>query len=63
MARVVGFEGSIDTDPTKPDGTPRKLMDSGKLFVMGWRPRVELDAGLRAAYEDFCARQGVETAC
>ena len=63
VARVVGFDGKIATDPTKPDGTPRKLMDSGKLFAMGWRPRVGLDAGLRAAYGDFCARQGAETAC
>lgn len=53
IAKVVGFEGEIDTDPSKPDGTPRKLMDSGKLFAMGWRPKFSLEAGLRNAYEDF----------
>lgn len=53
IAKVVGFEGVIDTDPSKPDGTPRKLMDSGKLFTMGWRPKFSLEAGLRNAYEDF----------
>ncbi len=63
IARVVGFEGSIDTDPTKPDGTPRKLMASGKLFGMGWKPRVEFEEGLRATYRDFCARNGAGAAC
>lgn len=59
VARVVGFEGRIDTDPAMPDGTPRKLLDCGKLFRMGWRPRVELEAGLRDAYRDFLqTRQG-----
>ena len=54
IAKVVGFEGEIDTDATKPDGTPRKLMDSGKLFSMGWNPRVEFEAGLRDTYSSFC---------
>ncbi len=53
IARIVGFEGSIDTDPSKPDGTPRKLMDSGKLFTMGWRPKFGFEDGLRNAYENF----------
>lgn len=53
IANVVGFEDAIDTDPLKPDGTPRKLMDSGRLFGMGWRPKVSLEEGLRNAYEDF----------
>ena len=42
------------TDPSKPDGTPRKLMDSGRLFSMGWQPRISLEDGLKAAYADFC---------
>ena len=54
IARVVGYEGQILTDPSRPDGTPRKLMDSGKLFAMGWQPRIGLEEGLRAAYADFC---------
>lgn len=53
IARVVGFGGGIDTDPGRPDGTPRKLMDSGRLFAMGWKPRIALEDGLRDAYRDF----------
>lgn len=53
IARLVGFEGRIDHDPKKPDGTPRKLMDSSKLFSMGWKPRVGLEEGLRDAYSNF----------
>ena len=53
VARVVGYEGEILTDPSRPDGTPRKLMDSGKLFDMGWKPKFSLEDGLRDAYADF----------
>ena len=53
VAKVVGFQGGITWDTTKPDGTPRKLMDGSKLFALGWRPQVELEAGIRGAYEDF----------
>lgn len=55
IAKVVGYAGKILTDPSRPDGTPRKLMDSGKLFGMGWRPRIDLEDGLRDAYADFRA--------
>ena len=55
-ARVVGFDGEILTDPTRPDGTPRTLMDSGRLFALGWRPRITLEDGLRAAYADFLSQ-------
>ena len=57
IAYVVGFTGDIDTDPTKPDGTPRKLMDCSKLFSMGWQPRVGLEEGLTSAYNDFLQNQ------
>lgn len=50
---TVGYDGEIAFDTTKPDGTPRKLMDSSKLFAMGWKPKVKLESGLKAAYEDF----------
>lgn len=53
VARVVGYDGQILTDPSKPDGTPRKLMDSSRLFGMGWQPRIGLEEGLKAAYADF----------
>jgi GDP-L-fucose synthase len=53
VAHTVGYTGSIRTDPTKPDGTPRKLMDSTRLNALGWKAQVELDVGLKSAYEDF----------
>ncbi len=53
VAKVVGFKGAIEWDTTKPDGTPRKLMDSSKLFAMGWKPKVDLETGIRLSYEDF----------
>ncbi len=52
---VVGFKGEIVRDSSKPDGTPRKLLDVRKLFEQGWRPRVGLKEGLAAAYKDFLA--------
>ena len=56
VKRVVGYEGEIVWDKTKPDGTPRKLMDSSRIFALGWRPRIGLEAGLRLAYADFLSR-------
>ena len=53
IAKVIGYEGSIEFDPTKPDGTPRKLMDSTRLNNLGWQASVSLEAGLRLAYSDF----------
>lgn len=58
VARVVGFEGRIDTDPAMPDGTPRKLLDCSKIFTMGWKPRIGLEEGLRDAYNDFLQGRG-----
>jgi GDP-L-fucose synthase len=53
IQRVVGYAGGIVWDTSKPDGTPRKLMDSSRLFEMGWRPQVDLETGIRRTYEDF----------
>ncbi len=53
IAQVVGFEGDLRFDPTKPDGTPRKLMDSSRMREMGWEPKVGLEEGLRKAYGCF----------
>lgn len=50
---TVGFKGRIVTDPSKPDGTPRKLMDATKLKSMGWTPKYDLPNGLRHAYDSF----------
>jgi GDP-L-fucose synthase len=56
VKRTVGFSGEIVWDKSKPDGTPRKLMDSSRLFALGWKPQVDLAAGIRLAYEDFLAK-------
>jgi GDP-L-fucose synthase len=56
---VVGFAGRIVYDRDKPDGTPRKLMDSSRLYSTGWKPRVALEEGLRRAYQDFLRRQNI----
>jgi GDP-L-fucose synthase len=53
MAQVVGFEGSLEFDSTMPDGTPRKLLDSTRLFNLGWRPKISLDEGLARTYQWF----------
>ena len=56
VAQTVDFRGAIHWDTTKPDGTPRKLMDSSRLFELGWKPKVNLEQGIRLAYEDFLKR-------
>lgn len=53
VARIVGYEGEILWDSTKPDGTPRKLMDSTKLYDMGWRPSISLEEGVKRTYAEF----------
>jgi GDP-L-fucose synthase len=53
IARIVGFSGSTRYDASKPDGTPRKLLDTSRLTALGWRPRTELAEGIRATYEWF----------
>ena len=56
VGQTVGYQGVIDFDTSKPDGSPRKLMDSGRLNALGWHAQVGLDAGLAAAYQDFIAQ-------
>jgi GDP-L-fucose synthase len=53
VAAAVGYGGEIRTDPSKPDGAPRKLMDTSRLNALGWKPKVGLDEGLALAYRDF----------
>ena len=60
VAEVVGFEGRIDYDRDKPDGTPRKLMDVSLLRSLGWSARTRLRDGLAAAYRDFLAADYAE---
>jgi GDP-L-fucose synthase len=53
IARVVGFAGRLRFDPSKPDGTPRKLLDTARLSELGWTPQIALEAGIRATYDWF----------
>jgi len=57
VARTVGFTGEVTRDASKPDGTPRKLMDSSRLHAMGWKPAIPLEAGIADAYEHFLKAQ------
>jgi GDP-L-fucose synthase len=53
VAKVVGYDGELKFDPSKPDGTPRKLLDISRLSSLGWRPAMGLREGLAFAYRDF----------
>jgi len=53
VKRIVDYQGNIDFDTTKPDGTPRKLMDVSKLHSWGWKHKIELEEGISLAYQDF----------
>lgn len=53
VAEAVGYRGRVEWDTTRPNGTPRKLLDVSKAFAMGWRPQVSLRRGIALAYEDF----------
>ena len=53
VCEIVGYDGSIELDTSKPDGTPRKLMDSGRIAAMGWTPAIGLQAGIRSTYAYF----------
>jgi GDP-L-fucose synthase len=57
VARVVGFEGEILRDESKPDGTPRKLMSDDKLRALGWRPSIGLEQGIASTYRWFCENE------
>ena len=60
VSEVLGYRGEIRLDPTKPDGTPRKLMDSSRIRSLGWAPRTHLSQGIALAYQDFLKRYPVE---
>ncbi len=57
ICEVVGFAGALTFDTTKPDGTPRKLMDSSRLRALGWRPAIALREGIRSTYEWYLAQR------
>jgi GDP-L-fucose synthase len=56
VKKTVGFKGEIHFDHTKPDGTPRKLMDISRLSALGWKPKIKLEQGLIAVYKEYEAR-------
>jgi GDP-L-fucose synthase len=58
ICEVVGFRGRLEFDATKPDGTPRKLMDSGRLERLGWRARIGLREGIGMAYAEYLKTLG-----
>jgi len=55
VCEVIGYQGALAFDPSKPDGTPRKLLDSQKLNALGWKPKISLRDGIRNAYDWFLA--------
>lgn len=55
---VLGYDGPVVTDPSKPDGTPRKLMDNAKLAALGWTPKTDLKEGIAKSYAAFLAGEG-----
>jgi GDP-L-fucose synthase len=57
VLKVVGFQGDLAFDASKPDGTPRKLMDVSRLAALGWRATTPLDAGIALAYQDFLSKR------
>jgi len=61
VRRVIGFRGEIVWDTSKPDGTPRKLLDSSRLFALGWRPQVDLETGIRRVCESFASRHPLKS--
>jgi GDP-L-fucose synthase len=55
VSQVTGFRGSVAWDSTKPDGTPRKLLDVSRMSGLGWKARIDLATGLKSTYESFLA--------
>jgi GDP-L-fucose synthase len=60
IQRVVGYRGALVFDPGKPDGTPRKLLDSSRIHALGWQPRISLEQGIRTTYEWYVSQLNPE---
>jgi GDP-L-fucose synthase len=56
IKQVIGFKGEFEFDRSKPDGTPRKLLDVSRLIALGWKPRIGLKEGIRSTYQWYCAK-------
>jgi len=61
IKEVIGYEGNISFDSSKPDGTPRKLMDVSKLHALGWKHKINLREGIKLAYADFLKKEGANS--
>ncbi len=59
IRKIIGFEGNINWDTSKPDGTPRKLLDVGKIHELGWRNRTDLETGIRLTYDWYIKHQAI----
>ena len=59
IQKVTGYTGTLIFDTTKPDGTPRKLLDVSKIHTLGWRHKTSLVSGIRTAYQDFLIKQAI----
>jgi GDP-L-fucose synthase len=57
IKKITGYTGGINWDNSKPDGTPRKLLDSSRITALGWKPGIDLPTGIRLAYDDFLKNQ------
>ena len=55
VARIVDYKGQIRFDPSRPDGTPRKLLDVSRIHSLGWRARISLEDGIASTYDWYCA--------
>ena len=58
VMEALGYDGPVVTDPSKPDGTPRKLMDNARLTALGWAPKTELREGIAKSYAAFLSGEG-----
>ena len=61
VKQIIGYTGEITNDLSKPDGTPRKLMDVSYLHSLGWKHKIELSERIKLVYEDFKKKEGVKT--
>lgn len=61
ISRIVGYSGKIELDRSKPDGTPRKLMDVSKIHELGWKAKTPLEEGIRLAYNEYLSKAGKES--
>jgi GDP-L-fucose synthase len=57
IKRIIGFEGSIEWDSSKPDGTPRKLLDVSRLTALGWKAKISLEDGITSTYQWYKSNQ------